>query len=118
MVFLYINPTIQTWMCLVSFINIHSSTSNDNLKYTQREVQKERIRSRAIGIQLIYTYSSFKHLVKFYIQNNSCYCRAVIDLICLILSVIDCVMTSRLIHTSQTTIFRHRTVFIFSRMLM
>ena len=47
-----------------------------------------------------------------------CYCRAVIDLICLILSVIDCVMTSRLIHTSQTTIFRHRTVFIFNRMLM
>ena len=45
--------------------------------------------------------------------NNGCYCRAVIDLICLILSVIDCVMTSRLIHTSQTTIFRHRTVFYF-----
>ena len=47
-----------------------------------------------------------------------CYCRAVIDLSCLILSVIDCVMTSRLIHTSQTTIFRHRTVSIFNWMLM
>ena len=52
------------------------------------------------------------------IIQGRCYCRAVIDLICLILSVIDCVMTSRLIHTSQTTIFRHRTVFIFNRMLM
>ena len=51
-------------------------------------------------------------------DHDACYCRAVIDLICLILSVIDCVMTSRLIHTSQTTIFRHRTVFIFNRKLM
>ena len=41
------NPIIQTWLCLVSSINIHSATSNDNLKYTQREVLKERIQSRA-----------------------------------------------------------------------
>ena len=33
----YINPIIQTWLRLVSFIKIDSSTSNDNLKYTQRE---------------------------------------------------------------------------------
>ena len=50
--FWYINPIIQTWLCLVSFINIHSSTSSDSLKYTQREVQKERIRSQAIRINL------------------------------------------------------------------
>ena len=38
-----------TWLCLVSFINIHSSTSKDNLKlYTTRStVQKEVIRTRA-----------------------------------------------------------------------
>ena len=30
-----------------------------------------------------------------------CYCRAVIVQMCLILSVIDCVMTSRLIYTTQ-----------------
>ena len=35
--FEYINDLIKTWLRLVSFIKIDSSTSNDNLKYTQRE---------------------------------------------------------------------------------